>query len=88
MVYKTRKLCYGLCYNKIIYAMNKISKTLSLLLIILLVNIPVSFAQPVIDEDDVQDNPVPFDGGVGVLVAAAIYYGLKKAHRKKQPDTF
>ena len=30
-------------------------------------------------DDDVTDNPVPFDGGVSILVAAGIGYGIKKA---------
>jgi hypothetical protein len=32
--------------------------------------------------DDTEDNPVPIDGGVSILVAAAIGYGLKKADIK------
>lgn len=36
------------------------------------------------DDDDVQD--VPFDGGVSLLVAAGIGYGLKKAHEKKKAE--
>jgi hypothetical protein len=42
-------------------------------------------AQPVV-VDDVQDNPVPFDGGVSLLVAAAIGYGIKKAHNNKRAN--
>jgi hypothetical protein len=69
--------------------MNKVSKGFFLLLIILLINIPTSiYAQPPLDNDNVEDNPVPFDGdsGVSMLVAAAIFYGLKKARQQKQPD--
>ena len=33
-------------------------------------------------DPDVQD--VPFDGGVSLLVAAGIGYGLKKAHDRKK----
>ena len=35
-------------------------------------------AQPGGFEDDVEDNAVPFDGGVSLLVAAGIGYGIKK----------
>lgn len=35
-------------------------------------------------DDNVTDNPVPFDGGVSLLVAAGIGYGLKKANDKKR----
>lgn len=35
-------------------------------------------------DPDVQD--VPFDGGVSLLVAAGIGYGLKKAHNKKKAE--
>ncbi len=35
-------------------------------------------------DDDVLDNPVPFDGGVSLLVAAGIGYGLKKARDKQK----
>lgn len=33
--------------------------------------------------DDVNDSDVPFDGGVSLLVAAGIAYGLKKANYNK-----
>lgn len=35
-------------------------------------------------DPDVQD--VPFDGGVSLLVAAGIGYGLKKVHDKKKAE--
>lgn len=35
---------------------------------------------------DVNDNDVPFDGGVSLLVAAGIGYGLKKVYDKKKED--
>lgn len=41
------------------------------------------FAQGGFD-DNVNDNPVPFDGGVSLLVAAGVGYGLKKAHERKK----
>lgn len=35
---------------------------------------------------DVNDSDVPFDGGVSLLVAAAVGYGLKKVHDKRKGD--
>jgi hypothetical protein len=69
--------------------MYKITKKFILLLTILTLNAPTSSrAQPPIDYENVEDNPAPFDSayGVGILVAGAICYGLKKAHQKKQAD--
>lgn len=67
--------------------MKRTGKILKLLLIILMVSLPVLLkAQPPID-DDVLDNPVPFDGGTVVLVTAAIAYGLKKANSKKKVNS-
>jgi hypothetical protein len=39
-------------------------------------------------DDDVIDNEVPFDGGVSVLVASGIAYGIKKVRdgRKRQAE--
>ncbi len=34
--------------------------------------------------DDVED--VPFDGGISLLIAAGVGYGLKKAYDKKAAD--
>lgn len=33
---------------------------------------------------DVVDNPVPFDGGVSLLLAAGIGYGIKKARNNRK----
>ncbi|MEJ7682926.1 MAG: hypothetical protein WKG06_34730 [Segetibacter sp.] len=62
--------------------MKKIVNELKLLLVICMITIPtILMAQG--GDDDVED--VPFDGGVSLLVAAGIGYGLKKAYdRKKQ----
>jgi len=38
------------------------------------------------DPWDVQDVYVPFDGGVSLLVAAGIGYGVKKAREKRKAD--
>jgi len=37
-------------------------------------------------DDDVDDTGVPFDGGISLLVAAAIGYGVKKAMDKRKAD--
>jgi hypothetical protein len=71
--------------NRIIKAMKKLSKLFALLQVVLIVCLPALLkAQPF--DDDVMDNPVPFDGGVSLLLAAAIGYGLKYAHDKKKDD--
>ena len=66
--------------------MKKLLNKLKLLLIIGMITIPgILLAQPPGgDDDDVTD--VPFDGGVSLLVAAGIGYGLKKAHDKKKAE--
>lgn len=67
--------------------MKKTANKLKLLLIIVMITMPgILMAQnPGGDpEDDVQDFPVPFDGGVSLLVAAGIGYGLKKVHDSKK----
>jgi hypothetical protein len=63
--------------------MTRIKCVLILLLIIIVALPHVASAQPVIEED-VLDNPVPFDGGVTLLVASALVYGLSKNYRKKK----
>ena len=40
-------------------------------------------AQDIGDPDD-PNTGVPFDGGVTILIAAGIAYGLKKRHENKQ----
>ena len=69
--------------------MTRIRKIVKLLLIIMMLSVPVLLqaqsdpGNPG-DNDDTQDNPVPFDGGVSCLVGAAVLYGLKKAHDRKR----
>lgn len=66
--------------------MKQIEKFTSLL-ITLMVSLPALLqAQPALD-DDVLDNAVPFDGGISLLIAAAIGYGLKKANNKKKANS-
>lgn len=68
--------------------MKKLVNQYKLLLIICFIIIPaISIATPDFgdgDDDDVQD--VPFDGGVSLLVAAGIGYGMKKIYDKKKED--
>lgn len=56
-----------------------------IILVILILSIApmLIYAQGGFD-DNVNDNPVPFDGGVSLLVAAGVGYGLKKAHERKK----
>ncbi len=46
-----------------------------------LLSTPTLFAQPDFD-DDIQDTPI--DGGIGLLVAAGIGYGITKLKKKKE----
>jgi hypothetical protein len=61
-------------------------KKFKLLLLIIMMSLPVILlAQPDFDDgDDVQD--VPFDGGVTLLIAAGVGYGLKKAHDNRKAE--
>ena len=68
--------------------MKDMVKKIRVLLIAVVILIPTMlFAQTGFD-DDVEDNPVPFDGGVSLLVAAGIGYGIKKVrdNRKANKD--
>lgn len=38
------------------------------------------------DPNNVPDVPIPFDGGVSLLVAAGVAYGLKKVHERKKAE--
>ncbi len=59
-------------------------KNLKMMLLISMIAIPAFIiAQPPINPE-VED--VPFDGGVSLLVAAGIGYGLKKVHDKKKAE--
>lgn len=60
--------------------MKKFLKRLKLALVIGMITVPV-FVMAQAD-DPVED--VPFDGGVSLLVAAGVAYGLKKVHEKKK----
>lgn len=73
--------------------MKKVLNKLKLLLVIGMIVIP---AFVIAQDPDPNPNPdplapnevedVPFDGGVSLLVAAGIGYGLKKAHDKKKAE--
>lgn len=67
--------------------MNTMLRKLRLLLLATMITIPaVSIAQGPDDCSDCpqNDSEVPFDGGVSLLVAAGIGYGLKKVYDKKK----
>ena len=69
--------------------MKKMEGMRRLVFLVLIIFVPmVIYAQtdPGGFDDDVLDNPVPFDGGVSLLVAAGIGYGIKKVRdsRKNQ----
>lgn len=70
--------------------MNKMLKIVKVMMIVCAILIPaILMAQPGGGfDDDVLDNPVPFDGGVSLLVAAGIGYGIKKVRdsRKQQRE--
>ncbi len=57
---------------------NKAKKFRMILLVCVIILPGFLFAQPGGFDDDVLDNPVPFDGGVTLLVAAGLGYGIKK----------
>jgi hypothetical protein len=55
------------------------------LLLLVLLTLPLSGNAQLGDDFVDPDAPVPIDGGVSILLAAGIGYGIKKAndHRKK-----
>jgi hypothetical protein len=66
--------------------MNKKVKKLTIVIIACLIILPtVIFAQGGFD-DDVLDNPVPFDGGVSLLIAAGLGYGIKKVREQRRAE--
>ncbi len=62
--------------------MKKMANKWKLLLVIGMITIPTL----IIAQEPFPDDPidVPFDGGVSLLVAAGIGYGLKKVHDSKK----
>jgi hypothetical protein len=67
--------------------MKKFSVRLKSILIVFILFIPMFLMAggPPMD-DDVLDNEVPFDGGLTLLIAAGIGYGLKKVHDKRKEE--
>jgi hypothetical protein len=73
--------------------MNKLSNKFKLMIAICAFSLPtISFAQfgpgfgdesPCSGENNIDDVGCPFDGGVSLLVAAGVAYGIKKANNKK-----
>lgn len=65
--------------------MKKMVNKLKLFLIIGMITIPTILMAQIDDGiDNTQD--VPFDGGVTLLVAAGIGYGLKKMYEKRKAE--
>jgi hypothetical protein len=70
--------------------MNRLSKTFKIIIAICAISLP-SFVvaqgfgddSPCSGENNVDDVPCPFDGGVTLLVMAGVGYGLKKARDTK-----
>lgn len=64
------------------------TKKLRLILIIGMITVPASLmAQPPVGEGGGGDTTdAPFDGGVSLLVAAGVAYGVKKVHEKKKAE--
>ena len=66
--------------------MKSMLKRLRALLLASMILVPaLLFAQTGFD-DDVEDNAVPFDGGVSLLVAAGIGYGIKKVRDSRKAN--
>lgn len=64
--------------------MKKITDIVRLGMVISMITVPaILIAQPV---DPGFDGDVPFDGGVSLLVAAGVAYGLKKMHERKKAE--
>jgi len=77
--------------------MNTLSKKFKLLIAVCAICLPtISFSQfgpgfgdesPCSGDNNIDDVGCPFDGGVSLLVAAAIGYGLKKANNRKKQQS-
>lgn len=65
--------------------MNKLKKTILFIGLTLAVGciLPSAFAQGPGFDEDVDDVPVPFDGGVTLVAAAAVGYGIKKIRDRR-----
>lgn len=68
--------------------MEKVINKLKLVLVIGMIAVPtLLMAQlPVPGEGPGGDAELPFDGGVSLLVAAGVAYGLKKANDKRKAE--
>jgi len=68
--------------------MKNLKKKFTLLLIAGMITIPtILIAQNPEDPGGTDiDVPTPFDGGISLLIAAGIGYGLKKANDKKKAE--
>lgn len=65
--------------------MNKKMSKLRMIFFACMIIIPgILLAQPGGFDDNVEDNPVPFDGGVTLLIAAGLGYGIKKVRDQRK----
>lgn len=64
--------------------MKKVGNKLKLLLIVNLIIVPGILIAQEPFPDNTED--VPFDGGISLLVAAGLGYGLKKVYEKKKEE--
>lgn len=61
----------------------KIKNLFNPIAILMLICLPLFSQAQLEDPGGDPDVPVPFDGGISLLVAAGIGYGAKKAYNKK-----
>jgi len=59
--------------------MNRLKRTLQLITLVVFISFP-SYGQDLPPEDE---NAIPVDGGIGLLVAAGALFGIKKLKEKK-----
>lgn len=66
--------------------MKKVSKKLKLLLIISILSVPVIVMAQPDPPPDPTGVDVPFDGGISLLLATGVAYGLKKVRDSKKAE--
>jgi hypothetical protein len=68
--------------------MKKMANSLRLILVTIIITIPSILIAQTGGEEEQNDANLPFDGGVSLLVAAGIGYGLKKVHDRKKTEKY